>query len=229
MRVVVGCPVAERGWVLQDWIDSVRMQQLDGEVDIVCLYTRSHDDTLEILQRNDVRVLESPLPTRPFDRMRGHNWSYSDHEYEYMASIRNELRETIANEAPDWFFSLDSDIILPGPGALSELISAAVERQANGIAPLVNMMQFPQAPPAWNWMTLRESMTGADRKPAPQEEVFQVSVIMAAMLLDRQAMMIPWANHPQGEDIGWSIKASLAGLRLFSDTRIVCEHRMVQR
>lgn len=211
---------------MQDWIDAVRMQQLDGEVDIVCLYTRSHDDTLEILQRNDVRVLESPLPSRSYNRMQSHNWSYSDHEYEFMASLRNDLRGTIANEAPDWFFSLDSDILLPTPDSLRELIETAQEHQANGIAPLVNMMQHPEAPPAWNWMMLRDALTGADRAPMPSQDVFPVTVIMAAMLLDRRAMMVPWANHPQGEDIGWSIRAKQADLLLLSDSRIVCEHRM---
>ena len=228
MKIVAGCPVAERAWVLQDWINSLRQQEIDAELEIVCVYTHSIDSTLDILQRNDVVVVESPMPTRPWARMMEHAWSYYDHEYEYMASLRNELRTTAIDRGADMFFSIDSDIFLPKPTSLHTLIVDMLTNEAAAIAPLVNMDQHLQNPPAWNYMDLRFNSVGADRpgEPNVSRPPFQVGVIMAAMLLGPRAMLVPWSNHPQGEDIGWSIRAHRADLKLVIDTAVRCEHRM---
>lgn len=232
MKIVAGCPVAERAWILQEWIDSLRGQRLDrgDELEIVCLYTRSHDQTLSVLQRNEVITVVSPLPSRPYDRMLAHYWSYQDHEYEYMASLRNDLRSIAIALQADLFLSIDSDILFKTKEDLQSLIDTMRAYAAHAVAPLVNMEKYATNSPSWNWMDLRFDGVGGvrpDVSVSPSKvSPFRVDVIMAAMLLDRRAQMIPWKNHPQGEDIGWSIKARRADLKLVIDSSVECEHRM---
>ena len=160
--------------------------------------------------------------------MRNHYWSYQDHEYEYMATLRNELRNAAIAAQADLFLSIDSDILFKTEDDLRSLIYTMEVYEAQAVSPLVNMEKHPVHAPQWNWMELRYDGVGGIRPVEPDVSIspFQVDVIMAAMMLGKRAQMIPWKNHPQGEDIGWSIRAKRAGLKLVIDSSVICEHRM---
>jgi glycosyltransferase involved in cell wall biosynthesis len=232
MRVVVGCPVAERAWILPRWLEAVHRQSIP--VEIVCLYTESKDNTRQLLEDAGAKVVESPLQTRPASRMHLHYWGKD--EYKLMSSLRNSLLEVVRGLDTDWFLSLDSDIILPDSKAIARLIDVAVDRQSNAVAPLVdleapNPLPVSETPgPSWNWMRWKvRGASGRRDRSFVMEEPFEVDVIMAAMLLDRYAQKVRWHPHTQGEDIGWSVEAYRRDLRLMVDPTVVCEHHMDRR
>ncbi len=228
MKIVVGMPVAERAWALPGWFNSVESQVFstipEVTVSVVCLYTHSHDATLEVLQAHHAEIIRSILPTRPYERIIGHNWSMRDHEYEYMASIRNTLRKEILLMDADYFFSLDSDILLPHTSALENLVLEA-EGTYDAVSPLVNMVQIGD--PAYSFMMFTADGARGERVPLrSKSEAFEADIIMAAMLLNRQAQRVPWASHLQGEDIGWSMNARALDLKVGVVPSIRCDHRM---
>jgi hypothetical protein len=187
------------------------------------LTTPSHDSTQQILADAGVTVIDSPLPTRPYNRIVEHLWGAQDHEYAYMASLRNELRLAVQLIDPDWWFSLDSDILLPEDHSLEDLIIAAEDHHFDAIAPLVDMV--PSGDPMYNFMRL--SPSGGTRYPLPSPMwPFYADIIMAAMLLNRDAQRIPWQSHQQGEDIGWSINANAAQMSVGVAPNVRCDHRM---
>ena len=231
MHIVFGCPVAERAWVLPDWLKSIKSQEYSQPtvVSIVCIYTESHDDTLKILEDANVEIVHSSLPTRSFDRIRDHLWGSQNHEYEYMASLRNALRKEVLVRNADHFFSLDSDILLPNEHAVQDMIHEAAHESYDAVAPLVDMEKNPgMSQPAYNFMRIDRHGVMGERFPLPAAPFlpFQADVIMAAMLLNKKAQCVPWANHLQGEDIGWSLNARRMGIKVGVEPLVRCDHRM---
>lgn len=231
MRIVVGCPVAERGWALPQWLEAIHRQRFeDVELRIVCLYTESHDDTLAVLQNGGAEVVYGPLPPRPRAKQRAHIWSYDDGDFAYMTTLRNALLEYVRDRHdPDYFFSLDSDVILPTKGTVHRLAWALEHEGADAIAPLVNVGD-PPYPPAWNFMHINTRQRTASRpdieRYALPDEPFPTDVIMAACLQNRRAQKVRWADHKQGEDIGWGLRAREKRVRVLVHPRIECAHLM---
>jgi len=235
LKVVVGCPVAERAWVLPQWLAAIREQTI--EVEIVCLLGDSKDDTEELLREAGVTLLETGAPTRSPERMLSHTWSQDEGEFRLMAQLRNLLCYYAHEELrADIFFSLDSDIILPSASAIELLLQALHDYAGNAVAPLVDMaapldLPVPKPPPAWNFMQWKLAGISAERAPhGPLAGMpFRAGVIMAAMMLDRTAQLVRWKDHPQGEDLGWSTDAFRHGVRLLVDPRVQCRHVMNYR
>jgi hypothetical protein len=225
MRIVVGCPVVERGWILPQYLGAIEAQQVYADVVVVCLYTQSRDNTLDVLKEHDVDVVPGLLPPRPRERLRDHIWSYDAGDYRYMTTLRNMLLSyVISTYEPDWFFSLDSDVLLSTKGVLRKLLICAEQHEANAVAPLVNVAKEP--PPAWNYMHLRGSTAQRFRDEPLPVAPFKTDVIMAACMQDRVAQRVGWADHPQGEDVGWAVRAHSKGVKAVVDPRIVCAHAM---
>ncbi len=232
--MAIGCPVAERAWILPKWIAAVKSQTVS--TDIVCVYSHSHDGTLKLLEEAGAHIIESNFPTRDQARIYDHLWDQQRGEYRMMSILRNELVEWAQEGGYDFFFSLDSDIILPHEHALHDLMEDCIEVQpelaSDAVAPLVDMiLPIPNGPKtqcAYNFMGWdNEGFTfeHGDRSIKP-EAPKHVAAIMAAMLLNRKAMEVRWHDHRQGEDIGWSLDAWHKGVKLMIDPRIECLHAM---
>lgn len=230
MKIVIGCPVAERGWVLPAWFEAIEAQEFPymprPEIEVMVLYTASRDDTLSILQEHGATIIESMLPTRDRGRIVGHNWSQTLHEYEYMASLRNTLRKEVLQQEADYFFSLDSDILLPHRFALDQLLMDLEIHRYDAVAPLVNMLSEPGLEPAWNFMNWSDHGYAGTRAAVQEAAAFDAGIIMAAMLLNKKAQCIPWMDHRQGEDLGWSLNARRSNIKIGVIPHIVCPHRM---
>jgi hypothetical protein len=237
MKIGVCAPVAERGWVLQAWINHIHWQDIrsEAEVRIFALTSPSNDDTEQILEDNNVEVIYRVKETRPKDEIDGHVWHPKS--YFYMAQLRNCLVSRVRNYQsngerwdPDYIFSLDTDILMPRR-TISTLLSTMQRVGANAISPLVNLERHPNLPPAWNFM-MWDDKGLADRLPfrIPWEKLpmvpFRADCLLAAILMDRKAQEILWGPSDQGEDITWSRNAEHRGIQRFVDPLIVCTHRM---
>ena len=140
MHVVVGAPVAERAWVLPRWYEAVIAQARPGlDVEVVCHYTQSSDATLALLTGWGATVICDPsLPTRTLHSIERHTWRFGRRggDAGYMAHLRNVLVEWVESATDaDYFFSLDTDIILP-PGALEALLD---DFPGGAVSPLVDL------------------------------------------------------------------------------------------
>lgn len=227
MRLVIGCPIAERAWAIPDWYDALVKASTDiDNVSFVCVYTPSSDDTKQLLVDRDVVILSGSSITRPRSRLDNHRWEQP--EYKYMAYLRNQLIDHCVRVRADYFLSIDSDIVWPDR-PITELIETMDRCRFSAASPLVNMMRPPDE--AWNYMFWQGGQGYAKREHRfAHDKPFAVDVIMAAMLIDHVNFhRVRWMSHPQGEDIGWSVNAYAEKQHLGVDPTFVCEHRMTPR
>lgn len=222
MEVVIGMPVKDRAWCLEDWFKSVETQETDASVHVAVLYTESSDDTLRILRDRDTTIIDDEEPGRPIAEIDDHLWG-KEAGYTYMARVRNKLLDKVEKYfSPDYYFSLDSDIMLP-PDGLQRLLDYA-QSHPGVVSPAVNMTQTGTA---WNTMSWTDRFQpGTAFRPVKMPAEGQSDVIMAAMLLDRSGMDCCWAPHYQGEDVGFSLDARARKVPLWWTSTITCEHRM---
>lgn len=143
-------------------------------------------------------------------------------KFEYMARLRNRLVEEAIKGDFDYFFSLDSDIVLPG-GALIHLLHYS-QSHPGVVAPSVNMAQGHGV--VWNVMNWSNPIFPGlvNRELLPEKG--QADVIMAAMLLDRSALQCRWEAHMAGEDIGFCLQAEELGVKRWWYPEVRCQHLM---
>jgi hypothetical protein len=221
MRLVIGCPVAERGWILPHWFDAIYAQDID--VEIICVFSPSVDNTEAILKEENVTIIYDERPPRPINEIDHHGWGGPD-KYEYMASMRNALIDAALDREVDYFFSLDSDILLNMPGTLKTLLDFAATH-SGVVAPAVNMGMHDTAWNTMNWIDPYHPNT-AIRSVKHNPKGGQVDVVMAAMLLDKKGLEARWCSHYQGEDIGFSLDAYQKQIPLWWLPNVLCQHVM---
>lgn len=229
-KIIIGCPVWNAEWVLDYWLDAMELQKSDAyELQTAFLISPSQDNTREFLLKDDRVnwVIPGPESPRKLSDYIDHIWN--EPFYKHMAKVRNMLVSWCQKMNVAWFFSVDSDIILP-PETLPALLKDAKEVNADVISPLVLMNPDGMSAddPAWNYMFWNKDLEGISASRLNSnpvvEDVQQVDVLMAAMLLNRKAQKCRWYSHTQGEDIGWSVDAYNNDLRLFVHKGIQAEH-----
>lgn len=223
MRVIFGCPIANRAWAVAGWAEGIRAAADTAGVlpEMVCVHTPSDDDTLDALHQEKITVLAGPATTRRQDHIDGHIWDGG--AYSYMALLRNQLLKFVQRQDPDWFFSLDSDILLEAGDLWG--IGTSMPADADAVAPLVDLSSWHGF--HYNFMYKTDDPNSFERRElgvsSTANDYIKVDAIMAAMLIKRSAFTVQWQYHPLGEDLGWSLNAG--GKNLYVDTRTELTHR----
>jgi GT2 family glycosyltransferase len=222
VHVIIGMLAKDRAWVLPEWFASVWSQQVDGEVEIVSLVSPSEDDTEQIIIDQGVHVIKDDRPGRTTMEVDGHLWG-SMETYEYMADIQNQLVDYACEQHCDYFFSLDSDIILP-PNAIQNLINYMEAGHPGVAAPAVNLAVGEVA---WNTMTWvhRDFPYMATRDVGTPVEG-PADVVLAAMMMDRQGMRCRYEAHQQAHDVGFCVRADEMLIPRWWVPQIRCQHLM---
>jgi hypothetical protein len=219
MKILIGCPIKDRGWCLPSWYEGIEDQGL--EVEVITILSPSADNTELLLKERNIEILYDDDPGRPPQEIDGHVWHAV--QYAYMARLRNQLLDWATAAEADYFLSLDSDIVLSA-NALSALI-AFNQSHPGVVAPAVNMSSGNSV--AWNTMnwTNPNAPRLATRGSPPTSG--KVDVIMAAMLFDRRSIaQCRWQDNNQGEDVGFCLDAEARGINRYWLSEIRCAHRV---
>ena len=220
MQILVGCPVRDRAWILSDWFDHVRVAvDKVGSLDLAFAFIgdpRTDVETFEVIGAQPepghvVPFAEEGMPTP-------HAWGID--RYHHMVELRNHLLSRVRVLEPDYYWSLDSDILAHPDVLVSTLDALDSHPQYAAMGQRCYMATN-------DWCTSCAQLTplgGLVRERV--EGVIGVDVIMAAKVMTPAAYRIDYVVHPQGEDIGWSIAAREAGLRLGWDGRVTSRHVM---
>jgi hypothetical protein len=219
MKLMVGMPIKERAWCLPEWFAALEAQDIEHEV--VAIYSPSADETELVLIEHNATIIYDESLGRSLSNINAHCWGDLS-TYHYMATMRNHLTRLALEREADYFFSLDSDIILP-PNTLREMLKYA-QGHPGVIAPAVNMTINARALNVMKWSTTR----GHAYRDGGEPPAGKVDVVMAAMLLDRTAMECQWRSHPQGEDVGFCADALDKNVALWWLPHIQCQHLMVR-
>jgi len=224
-RLIVGCPVLFRDWILPLWFahvvaacdaagfdpsnaDDVMLVFVgdrDRDIDTYATILDMVDSGVEVRfwQEQDIRGIDR----REWDPMR----------YDRMVVLRNRLLGEVRSLAPDLFLSLDSDILL-APDALKSAMEGLDRFDAVGMRTFMT----PEGTSVPNWANLNRE--GGLQRQDHFGMFFGVEILMAAKLMKPAAYAVDYDFHLEGEDIGWSIAARMLGLKLGWDGRTGSKH-----
>jgi len=233
VKILIGCPIYKRDWILNHWIKCLKSQSVKQDSIGFVFEVSSNDQAtnamLNAWKRYDSNVAHFEIFERDdlphFEHENnGRQWTIS--KYENMVKLRNSLLSKARELAPDYYFSLDSDILLENPNTI-ELLIAHIKEGADAVSPLMFMTPIGDMyPSVMSW--LNDDTGNATRLPRyPIGSYFQADVIMAAKMMSKNTYeSIDYVLHFQGEDVGWSLQCKQAGLRLYSASYIFAPHIM---
>lgn len=233
MKLLIGCPIYKRDWILHHWIRCLISQSVSLS-NIGFIFEVSPDDveTIEILELWKTIQKEIPyfnikvrddIPHFEHDE-NSRQWTVS--KYSNMVSLRNSLLAQVREIEPDYYFSLDSDILLENQNTI-ELLIAHIKQGADAVSPLMFMTPiYDMYPSVMTWKpTASEQAYREERYPLGT--YFKADVIMAAKMMSKNVYNnIDYMVHPQGEDVGWSLECSRKGYGLYSASYIYAPHIM---
>lgn len=218
MKVVVGCPVSRRDWILPSWwrhVDTAcKNAYLDYEVVMVgdaINDPRTFHCAMDLAKEFEVELTWIGVTdARPTDQ-RVWNWA----RYKRMAELRNYLLEEVRKISPDAFLSIDSDILLD----FNALVEARDLCSNEAIGMKVYLSEYGLDCPNWAKLGREGTLQRTDANGR-----FAVDVIMALKLMSPMAYKVDYADDMQGEDTGWSKQARKAGVKLIFDGRVASKH-----
>jgi len=233
MKLIIGCPMYKRSWILHHWIKSIISQSIPIN-DIGFIFEVSPDDTatiqaLESWKKFDKRIpyfeikIREDIPHFEHEN-NGRQWSMS--KYLNMVSLRNSLLESVRKVEPEYYFSLDSDILLTNTNTI-ELLIAHIKSGADAVSPLMFMTPFGTMYPSVMDWRLDVPVKAFRKEKYELGHYFQSDVIMAAKMMSKDVYNnINYTLHEQGEDVGWSLECKKAGFKLYSASYIYAPHIM---
>jgi hypothetical protein len=214
---VVGAPIKNRAWVVPEYISHLARACAHANVvpDLIFIAPRT-DPTIGAISKGMTRGLgsaefiltdEDPDDVTPGVR----NWGNPGRLHE-MVGLRNRLIRRVREIAPDYFLSLDSDLLL-AEDTLSELLRAG--KDAVGLRSYMGPVGTATA-------THGRLVQGrqADNHPIVDRDDIRVGlrrtdVVMAGVLMGPRAYAIEYAYDRSGEDVGWALSAKAAGVELW--------------
>lgn len=216
MRVLVGCPVYERAWILPRWFDHIEDALWGYDVEFVFALTPSRDGTDDLIRERGAAI----GPTRIFSFLDGthsteRRWSDKG-RIETMVAMRNKLLRDVRYREPDYYFSLDSDILIP-----RDVTKLFEQTDYDAVSPLA----YLGSGSITNAFTNHRN--GVRHRVKVYDALQTADVLCAAKVMSPLVYeQVNYSHHRMGEDIGWSDAAKAAGFKLGIDTSVRCKHVM---
>lgn len=178
-------------------------------------------DSVDVQNLIDVcrRVgVDATIIAHPGKASRERNWGDRG-RIEYLADLRNKLLEEVRALNPEWFLSLDSDILVPSWEEFSPLFESGFDV----VSPLAYLS------PSGNHIT--NAFTGGKgkvyRRIPDYVSLVPATVVCAVKLMNRKAVeLAEYGFHHLGEDFYFSEHARSVGVTLGFDPSVRCKHVM---
>jgi hypothetical protein len=218
LKLVVGCPVSRREWILGRWFDHVDRAATVAEVEVSYVFVVAEEDPcVQIMDlRGDCRKVFA-LDSRSQDKR-----DWSPDRYQVMTDLRNMLLREVRTLSVPFFLSLDSDILLHQDAVCNLLESIQVKPHFfDAVGGKCYMTSTGVKYPSFAQLTSSGGLLRSD-----EWSVFPVDVLMAIKLMSPAAYAVDYVYDQRGEDLGWSKACRKAGLKLGFDGRVVSKHVM---
>ena len=225
-KVMIGCPVRNRAWVLPAYLKHLHELQCDDySVEYCFIINDCTDETPQILHdfaAKQSRVVK--LITADSTRAIKPGFVRGSYNFSHLAWLRNILLKEFLKSDCTYLFSVDSDILVRSNALLTlledncDIISALVcNGHQLGDTNLYNILQ--------------KSADGSlvHIKDFPRDRVFAVDCTGAAYLIHRRVIAdlgVHYSAQWGAEDIGFCEIARQKGLKIYCDGRVECIHLM---
>lgn len=229
MKLLVGCPISHREWVLPKWFEHLayalyRAELHIEDVGVMFLGDMDNDPATYQVAVDHANTREMDFEwvqvedTRPMDIR---DWGLRG-RYRRMVELRNILLHRVRARQPEAFLSLDSDMLLH-PWAIKGMLEHIEPRTAVGGKAYMDEYHEERSTSNPSWARLGREGT---LQRSDSDGTFPVDVIMAIKLMSPEAYGVDYEMHVQGEDTGWSVACRRAGVRLVWDGRYASKHVM---
>ncbi len=218
MKIVIGAPVRSREWIIKDWMDHAVAAAHQAGADPEFLLVLSPDDPTYLVSLEHAKKRGFTVDYIFREERQGPDARVWNHErYHEMVELRNILLEGVREKNPDYFLSLDTDILVH-PLSIFNLVKDIKGFDAIGgkLFMTVKGNNFPSY----------AFLSNNGLKRPDSKKTFEVDVIMAMKLMTHAAYNIDYVWARQGEDIGWSTAAREAGLKLGWSGLVTNKHIM---
>ncbi|MGE5415321.1 MAG: glycosyltransferase [Acidobacteriota bacterium] len=222
-RVLIGCPVRNRAWILPSYLDSLLNLNYPEELrEYAFIVNDCVDDTWQILQEfalncsSPVHLIVKNMGSKTSTIRGGYNLNG-------LVVLRNELLNVFLRTKCSHLFSVDSDILVKSESLrrLLELgipIVSGLVRNDHHLGDLgfYNILQEEHG----HLVPIRDF---------PRDQVISVDCTGAAYLIKREVIEagVRYKMHRQGEDAGFCEEARKFGFTMSCHTGIECEHVMM--
>ena len=219
-KVFIGAPVRDRAWILPRFIDHIKKMDTAGiEIKSLFVVNDCIDNSEHLLQQSGFNTLKvDELPSKTESSLRG---KYS---YQHLANLRNILVEEFLKTDCEYFFSIDTDILVP-PNGLKKLINnnkdicSMILCNQNGELKkrAHNIMNYDPRRSMYYHIFEWEN-----------DSIIEVDLTGAVYLIHRKVLEngVRYDNNKQGEDVPFCRDARKKGFKVFCDTSIKPIHVM---
>jgi hypothetical protein len=222
MRLLAGCPVYDRNWIMPRWVEAVKREAEGAELSFAFVVGRDDPATPPVLEElcQGYPLHIEHVEGRQIDTY--HRWDMAG--FIRMADLRNTLLGVVREQKPDLFLCLDSDMLL-NEGALAAMIAQTGRYDAVGINAGMLREWWSES---WAYFTQRDGREFFEqrREPATFEGVKEVDLLMGGKLMTPKAYAVDYRFDHHGEHSGWAHNARTAGLRLCVTPDGTAEHVM---
>jgi hypothetical protein len=221
MKLLVGCPILKREWIIGEWLRRVE-QHTPDDWHLNYVFVGSPEDptrrVIDEVASNPVHYVDVAEDLEA--ETRDHAWAQKG-AFARMVALRNHLLEEVRIIGPDLFLSLDSDILVH-PNQITNLVDV-LENDERNFAAVGGKVFLASGTghPSWCNYSPQKGM-----KRSNIDYVGPVDVIMAVKLMSPAAFHVDYEYHHQGEDVGWSLACGRKGLALAHDGRVTSKHVM---
>jgi hypothetical protein len=235
MKLIIGCPIYKRNWIFPIWAASIERQSISlKDVGFIFVVSSSDEETISMINKwknfsgkniGFINIITKDDIVHHEHSSNSRQWTMS--KYHNMVALRNTLLSEVRKYQPDFFFSLDSDILVQNPSTI-ELLISHIKEGADAVSPLMFMTPFgTDFPSVMSWID-KPGEKAKRNPPYPFGTYFQSDIIMAAKMMSKDVYNnVDYEFHAQGEDLGWCANANKKGFnKLFSAAYIYAPHIM---
>lgn len=220
-KLLIGCPIRDRAWILPQWKHYVDMSCSVAGIIPSFIFVLGEDDesSIEIVRdwpNTTIQLISEPVRSDVRD--------WLEPRLRHMVEIRNILLERVRDLTPDYFLSLDSDILLNE----MTVINLLEKIETYGPKALGSKTYLSETGHQFTnmgiWANKRKSQLFRD----DSTYIRRVDVLMAIKLMTPEAYNVDYVYSPLGEDIGWSgeVQALYSSDSLMWDGSITNKHVM---
>jgi hypothetical protein len=222
--LVLGGPVANRDWILPTWFNHVFAACETAHLEPEFVFVVPEWDKKTIWEINDctggyvdmIKVDEPPLPDH-------RNWGPT--RVTHLVELRNSLLRRVRQIGPQYFWSLDSDI-LPRKDALVNALEVFDKRGVDAVGMHLYMSMIGRHHGSKGFLSPGNQLTTRKVEETQLQGVYPTDVVMGSFVARPAAYKIDYQFNKEGEDVGWAIACRDEGLKFMWDARALCKHVM---
>lgn len=218
MRLLIGAPVCHREWIIERWLEQAAASAEAAGVEYSFVLLGGMDDpTFEVVRE----LPQHNVACVYVDEPRGEDVrDWNEVRIQRMVDLRNMLLRFVRLDAPDYFLSLDTDVLLH-PDTIGNLIETQVEREWAAVGGYCYLSEDRGCPSYSNF----PAAYVLHRPDLPREQQ-RCDILMAIILMTEKAWSIDYRFSVHGEDIGHSVAMRSAQLAVGCDARVINKHIM---